>query len=304
MTQSHRSTPLVDEEGRQLESFSYTRRQTLQQCPRLFHLRYNVGVQPALLAKPLRMGSAYSDALEHADVSKVNDYYLKLIVDYPSGMREELVEEAAVVEGLATTYLAMRSEEKWTREVEFGPLVLPHGLADNGRFDGYSPEGHAYDTNVDIILLENKCKGRWGDVEKRMLEQDEQCTSYIANASIKYGVKAERIKLLYDVAVKPSYRRGKKGHAEFVAHIKSDLAARGADQHHRSIVTRTTAQCEEYLEEMRNQAEFKQVHQEKALWPQHRFACGNYGGCEMIDICYASKDEVSEIIRTKYKIER
>lgn len=291
--------PMIGSGGWVLSSFSHTRRMTVQQCPRKYYLRYEAGIEPKYLPKPLRMGSAYSDALEHRDPEVAREYYRKLLIDYPHEMFESLREEAIIVSALATTYLALYAgeQDKWLREYPFGPLQLPGNQADNGFFDGVWSDGNV------IHLLENKCKSRFMPSDEVALEWDPQVTGYVAALVAITGVPAEKIAVTYDVAIKPALRQTQKEDREgFLRRLESDIIERGAKQHKRFHLSRTTDQITEFNEDLDNLAQGMADLRAKERWAKHLFACSNYGGCEYIKLCHSPDSDAGDIINAHYNI--
>ena len=281
-----------------MESLSYSRRSQLKNCPRSFYYKYLMGIEPKILPKPLRMGSAYSNALELADPSEVSKYYM----DLPLHMTEELFTEMTIVLALATSYINIyniNNKESYTREVEFGPYQIGNtNYSENGRWDGLD------DTTPNaVLILENKLKSQFSSADVKALALDEQCTAYISAARTMYEVPASNILLTYRVTKKPAHRRGKKEtEVEFRNRVIGIINEDPTRWHEEHKVTRTDEQLNWYQEELLHAAEYMTWLENKS-YPRYTHSCGNYGGCEFLPICVATtSSEAATLIADNYNM--
>lgn len=293
--------PEVDLGGN--KSLSHSRRSTFRRCRRLYYLKYEMGLEQKEQPAPLRMGSIYSDGLEHQDPNIVRVQYSDLIAeaihDGKYHFAEQLTDELYVVEPMVETYLAKIGLPDIEREVQFtGPAY--QGYQDNGFFDGI---GEPYTPGASLLLVENKLKGRFGNAEENALATDEQLLGYILNACIKYDVGPEKVAVRYEVAKKPGLRQGKNETRDvFRARVAADI--RGNPEKYHVVIGgerlgRTQSQLDQWMHEFQRmvhdlqQEEHYTNHPEQSAlaWPMNRDACHQYGTCEMIGICGAKSDE-------------
>jgi hypothetical protein len=222
---------------------------------------------------PLRMGSAFSDALEHWDISAIDDRYAIAMMD--AGNSDHVVEEKAKVQVMATAYME-RYDQPEQREVDFEREV--NGYEDKGRFDGVN-------TSDGIELIEDKFKGRWGHADSTAVAScDEQATAYIVNASIKFKVAIEDVRMLYRATIKPQhkYNSSKETVAEYKHRVAQVVAKNPERFFHQVPVARTNHQAAEWQAELEETIAYLEWLKDRGTWRRHTHACGDYGGCEML----------------------
>lgn len=292
-------------------SFSHSRRQDIQMCPRLYYLKHIAKLEPVTTPKPLRIGSAYSDALEHKDPEMARAYYMKLIQDgAPAELADTFSEEAEIAFALSTTYLALHEDEDWEREHPFLRVIGDSKLVDRGRIDGLIITDDDDGNILRIDVLENKTKGRFGPAEIEALAMDEQLTGYIAQLSLEFSIPAEQIFVTYDIAMKPQLRMAKVdegSRTKFIARQREAILT-DANKYHKRIVDqelvgRTQEQCDKFINKtLPGLARYLELVTDEGEWREHPFSCSNYGGCAFINLCKAKPDEVQGIIAEQFKV--
>ena len=263
-----------------MSSLSHSARSTFYRCRRLWRYKYVDNLEPKQLSKGLRMGSAYSDCLEHWDPTKADEYYMPLLID--AGHQKEvewMKEELVVTKALATSY--MRLYPKHEREIPF----------DFGREKGFI-DGKFDDHNI----IENKCKARFGKHELTALALDDQCTAYISAWNQITGIPVDEITLHYHVAVKPAIRqRMTETHDAFCLRLREVC---NEERHQDHTVTREQWQVDEYREFI--EAAAHDMDNAKTF-PMNSNACTMYGMCEFAPVCLAKPEDRADVIKDNYK---
>lgn len=263
------------------KSLSHTARSVLYRCPRLFFFKYIEGLEKKRTGSGLRMGTAFSNALEHWDPTKVNEYYEELLrtstdVDLFKSATNELV----ISRCFAERY--MQSAKQHRRELEFGPWIV-NGFRWNGFIDGELEPG---------TIIENKLKSRWTAADERGLKIDDQVTGYIAAYSMMTGLDPEQIELYYHVCIKPGIRL-RKGETEqaFTLRLRATIEADWGKYFKSYRLTRTSDQVAEFIEDLAHAAQYMKWLEKSGRYPMNRTACTLYGECEMMPMCLAGSDE-------------
>ena len=174
-----------------------------------------MNLEPRETAKALRMGGAFSDALEHRNPNAVLDYYVNNVNDrYIPNIGVEI----SMVRALADTYISNIDDPTVRREVEFGPFQLGHGYHELGYFDGIK---HLEDG---ILLVENKLKTWMRDTDVEALAIDPQVSAYVHAIHLKYGMAYDKIKVEYHVSLKPALRQRKdESVANFATRVSEEV---------------------------------------------------------------------------------
>lgn len=268
-------------------SLSHSARSTLTKCPRLYKYQYIERITPKAEAKPLRMGSAYSDGLEHWTTDAVEDFYGERLLNATHANEMAwLTEELYVVRALVATYI--ERTEKHEREIEFS-----FDDGDNGFIDGRVD---------DTTIIENKCKGRFTAVDVDALRMDSQCTGYIRAQSILAGVDPEDIVLYYDVALKPLIRQKQsESHGEFLSRLEQVIYEDPDKYHQRHEVTRSQHQIDEYEYNLIDAEVIVKDRTQRLAWPRNTQACTLYGKCSMFEVCHAPPEDRAKLIKENYK---
>lgn len=120
---------------RKRKALSHSARESYQLCPRKHFFQYEMRLEPVEGKSSLRMGKAFSHALEYRDPARSIEGYWEGVPlhDRISDGKAEL--EIAQVELLAELYLARYAEDVapgriWTPEFEFKSKLLGHGFLD------------------------------------------------------------------------------------------------------------------------------------------------------------------------------
>jgi hypothetical protein len=293
-------------------SASYSRRDTYRRCPRKYYFQYELGLEPKGVQEsaPLRMGSVYAACLEHWSTEPVREAYKGYCYSASNAYeRSLLLCESTIIESLVENYLQLhrppqQAEVAW----ELQPLTKLGTGTDksilwsfNGRFDGVDA------SSKQVLIIENKLKKSFTDRDELRLKVDDQCTTYIAAASEKYGVDIPKIKVRYDVALKPGIKRTKKEtHKEFIERLKNYINDPGRSLHKSFILDRTVDQIERWVaDNERLTQKMDDDHRDNHFLPNYH-ECISFGEvCPFFKIC-SEKDQknVPEIIKTRYNIKQ
>lgn len=283
------------------DSISHSARSTLFKCPRLYFLKYVQGLSlDETISKPLRMGSAFSDALEYKNTNVVKNYYNELIFDESNPrLQEEMSDESLVVATLYDEYAKLYGEGD-ERELEFGPIDIA-GWRWNGFIDGV-------DANDETVLIENKLKGRWSPQDIEYVNKlDDQVTGYFSAYSKLTGISADDLTMQYRVTLKPGIRRKKATKTkpaetprEYTARLKQDILTRPNHYNQVEVVTRTQEQVNEWDSELEAAVEYLEFMKEQGEYPRNTSGCNLYGRCDMFDLCAAKDTDELEKAMEKY----
>lgn len=288
-----------------MESLSHSRRKDYAVCPRLFFYKYELGLKPIDTPPPLRMGAIIGKAIEDRDAEVAHAEYARMIAEAMDEQRHDLVnmllDEQAVVTAAARVKLA-RPEvtADMVPEVEFvGEDV--NGFCDNGRFDeivtDYNDGG--------ILIVERKFKtyfsGSWADE----LLMDDQITSYVRAAMLKYDVPLEKVHVQFEVLWKPRVRKTKADVTpEVFRKRKADVLVTKEADHHTillpgtDVLERNAQQLQDWWDRFERMTEDLLRERELAAgggveaWPQHPHSCFRFNRhCEFIKLCTAATQD-------------
>ena len=263
------------------ESLSHSARATLTRCARKYKYQYVDELEPKGTSKPLRMGSAYSDALEHWTVDAAYDFYAELFMSASNNTdMQYLKEELAVVVALADTY--MQLVPKHEREYEFN---LDNGF--NGFIDGYMD---------DYTLVENKCLSQWNTMREDALALDDQVTGYIAAWHLTKNIPVEDITLQYHVALKPMIRQKKsESNVEFEARLAEVIYSDPTKHHIHCETSRTQQQVAEWLDSLDVSKKLMDMYKEDGSYPMNTSNCLLYNSkCPFMDVCITGNEQLLE----------
>lgn len=287
---------VLPEAGIPKKSLSYTKKSTFLKCPRLYYYQYELGLEPRDLPKPLRMGSAFSLALEHNNPLKVVEYYKDHYFSHEGYSSDSMLYEEAVVYALASQYINKykHEEELVKRELEFKPIEFSAGYIFRGYIDGWLDKRE--------ILIENKLKSFFTDTDVEHLQIDDQITGYVAAMSKQLDIDPESILVDYRVTIKPALRK-KKGESvyDFKTRTIADIRSR-PDHYQRSFpTTRTKDQVDEWLRESNQSAMMIDEATSKKFWPKNTSSCKIFNLCEFFPLCSAKTEAEVEGVLGEYK---
>lgn len=234
-------------------AFSHGRLKCLQACPRRFYIEYERGMERIHQnAKGLRMGKAFSMALEHNNPRLVFDSMYSALIDQ-AGSKEQIEEmqiESAIVQWYAGKYIEIYGPARM-REIEYSFPIGDTGFSYRSAADGLDLH------NGKVVCIEDKFMGRWDETREQNVYLDPQPTSEI------YGVNSlgfhfdgmPNIKVdtcLYRVTLKPRIIR-KKGRGknavpeswqDYVSRAIETVEADLSEYFHEIIITKTDAEIE------------------------------------------------------------
>ena len=270
---------------------SHSSRGTFRACKRKYHWSYIKGLQQDRKPKALRMGSAWSDGLEHGRQA-IEDYYRELMMNpkTPEWDLKDASQELAILLALYDTYPFPRDE---AREVGFrhiGP-----NYEDRGQLDGLELEIIGDDTGLQaqqVAIIENKLYARFGNQEIEKLEYDEQVTSYVAAVvdndieGYEFNVTANDVKVKYRVTLKPGLRQKvNESDKDYTARCVADILAR-PDHYHREVPTsRDEVELQDFRERRDKHVMDLMYETEMGVWERSPSNCFDYGQCPFLKIC-------------------
>lgn len=265
-----------------MKKTSHSSRGTFRACKRRHHWSYTVGIEPNRKSKALRMGSAWSDALEHGK-HVLRGFYRDSMHTALEWEIDDLAHELRVLEALHDTYPYGIDE---LREVPFEHVNEELGYTDRGYLDGLKP------VDDRVIIVENKLYARFGDMEKQRLEFDEQVTSYVAALcdgdvdGFPDGIIPGLVDVNYNVTLKPALRK-KVGETDesFTARCVADIYAR-PDHYHKQIPLNRGQEELDDFRSRRDKHAIDLAYEEKMdVWERNPAACFDYGQCPFLKIC-------------------
>lgn len=266
------------------EPLSHSRIATLKACRRRYFNQYVLGLQPRQDPQPLRMGQAFTQALERWNLDPIEPSY-KPWLDMAKNQSEiaGLNHEMFIVETMASGYMKLYVQPM-RREVAFKFPLDVEGFAIRGSMDGWNP------TEVQEDKLR---KPPWKDVAEA-LSLDDQITGMLwAERRLRaeeMGVEPATLPVLpmdYRITVKPQLRRNwqKESETAFRRRIVADVADRQDYYYRRYRETRTPQQLDEHWDELNYFARAIQYEEQQGVWPKNPQACEAFGGCPFIKLC-------------------
>jgi hypothetical protein len=273
---------------------SHSSRNTFRACKRKYHWSYIKGLEQERKPKGLRMGSVWSDALEHGGHT-IDENYRQLMVSAPSWEVDQLAYERLVVNALYATY---PFKNKRRREAPF--VHEGENYQDRGQLDGLEV------TPVGVVIEENKLFARFGNMEKEKLEFDEQIDSYVAAVcdgeveGYESGCHPSQVQVEYNVTLKPALRL-KAGEylKELAARAVADIYARPEHYHRTFPVTRTEEQLDDFRMRRDKHAKDLEYELKMDVWERSPSACFDYGQCPFLKIC---RDPNAEEVPEGYRL--
>ena len=264
-------------------SISHTAKSTYLACPRRYWLKYSKRLEPKLEPKPLRMGSAFSRALEVWNVSGAVAWYDEYWTEHPAEKFAGQTLERDIVVLMARLYMEQYKDHK--RELRVPDRDIG-GCNFSGYIDGELASG---------VIVEDKFKGQWTATDIEALKQDDQSLGYVDSYSRILGCRPSEVVVEYRVTRKPGLRQRKdETDSEFLTRIEQDVRARPDHYFMVESIEFTDAQVREWLEDTEEVAAMIVTSDNAGSWPKNRASCKSFGGlCPYWRICSAtSEDEV------------
>lgn len=259
---------------------SHSSRATFKACKRKYHFSYIQELEQDRKPKALRMGSAWSDALEHGKQA-IDEMYQPLLQTAPVWELGDLAHEMRILPALYDTYPFMLVNER--REVPF--IHKGAGFEDRGQLDGLIVGINS------ATIIENKLFARWGNQEIEKLEFDSQVTGYVAalvDGDIEGvpSIPLEGIEILYNVTMKPALRKKVNEYEkDFTSRCVADIYERPEHYHRQAKPTRTHDDLEDFRIR-RNKFAMDLMYEEKmGVWERSPESCFDYGQCPFLKIC-------------------
>lgn len=276
-------------------SISHTAKTTFQRCEREYFLKYIAKLTPVETAKPLRMGSAFSDALEDWDEAAVDSWY-EQYYDAVPGSQFKMGNEPDVVRIMAESYIARYVRHE--RELEIPAHEI--GICSfRGFIDGRLDSG---------VLIEDKLKGMWMPADETALLKDDQVTGYVSMYANMTGSDPDDLEMEYRVTKKPQLRQKKtETEAEFLVRLRDTVLSEPEKYHLSFPLTRSLSDVSEWWENTRlvaDRIEALSGKTDEKDWATNFSACKRYGSlCDMWNICSARDSlELEAVLGDQYKI--
>jgi len=239
-------------------------------------------MEPVEKKSSLKMGIAFSEALEHRDPSRTAEGYWRDTPLHDRIMDRTAETEIAQVELLSALYLERYADDVapgriWTPEFEFKSELLGRGFLDAVIEE---PDGRT-------IAVENKLLGSfwWNDASRKVLAFDDQCSAYFS-ALREIGKPLD--KMLYRVTKKPSIKPdSRKGESipDYIKRLSERIEADPSYAFEQHELYRTDQQLDEFLEECAEVNEHVKLSRRREAWPKSTKACTMFGGCSFLPVC-------------------
>lgn len=276
-----------------MTSISHSAKQTFLRCPNEYYLKYVERLDGKETPKPLRMGSAFSVALEKWNAYEVNNWYNEFYEKHPK-LAMLLHVEQATTEIMAEAY--MHVYKKHEREIEIPEHVIGT-LPFRGYIDGLIEPG---------VLVEDKLKSMWTQVDEDVLPLDDQVTGYIAMYSMMSGISPDDITMLYRVTKRPALRQRKTEEVgQFIERIRADVSGRPEHYFMEIPQRRSLKDIANWWEDTRKTA--RMIEAESCLpvedaWPKNHTSCKRFNSlCPFWKICSAKDDiELESVLELDY----
>lgn len=279
---------------------SYSKREAFQTCQRKYHLKYIEKLQQRIKPKPLRMGDAYSKALEAGSADVAKAYYEQLILSSLTGDSQYLIDdyvlESRMVHALADTYLKNVALPNVQREVKFDRSI--EGINDIGFFDGliFHDDGR-------ITLIENKLKSMFLAGDEAALPMNTQLRCYVHALMNQYGIPIDKIDVRYEVALKPQIRQTKKETREMFLDRIEQVIYDDPMKYHKvftpEMVEPLVYEVPSSIVNIHNQISTQEKLPEGFIQNTNR--CGDFGGCEFLSLCKARDIDDIELALKEFK---
>lgn len=284
--------------------------QTFKTCPRMFELRYLIGLRRARKAAPLRIGGAFHNAAEVLDEYGLDAALDAVDRDYAT--HDDHYEAAlvrAMVRGYAWRWSNDTAFDKWiakevTMEASLGddmPVVA-------GKFDGcIEPQPGT----LALHEIKTKKDGVQSQAYRDALKVNEQVTTYFFIAN-KNGVRFSCT--IYDIVGKPSFepklatppekRRTKKDGTYYADVRLYDETPEDYEQRMFDVMTgepdrwfarfpvsRLGYEIEAFEREVRATVALMIQCEEMRVYPKSTGACFKFNrACEYFDFCSGERD--------------
>lgn len=280
-------TNLIDQEDREgRRTLSHSSLNTQLACHQRYAYEYVDRIEPIQRPAGLRLGGAFSKALETGDPA---DGVAKLSAEasvFTQEDQDKLTVDCAVVTGAATLYLATygRREKR-----EFGYRVRlrnPHTGAYSRTFD---LEGYADGLTDDWMLIEDKFVGKMDKVAIRRLPLDRQLA--LECYGIWRATGQEITDVSYRFTRKPSIKQ-RKGEtvAQFAERVEADYQDRPDFYLVEEPITRSATDLVRIEAELWQWAQQRRDASKAHIFPRNSSHCHDYGGCPFLPLCVGDPD--------------
>lgn len=278
---------LVDQEDREgRASLSHSSLNTQLACHQRYAYEYVDKIEPIVRSAGLRLGGAFSKALETGDpadgVAKLSGEATILTQED----QDKLTIDCAIVTGAATAYLAAygRREKR-----EFGYRVRlrnPHTGAYSRTFD---LEGYADGLTEGWELIEDKFVGKIDKVAIRRLKLDRQLA--LECYGIWRATGQEITDVSYRFTRKPSIKQ-RKGETvdEFAERVEADYKERPEFYLIEEPIERTADDLVRIEAELWQWAQQRRDAARARIFPRNSSHCHDYGGCPFLPLCVGDPD--------------
>lgn len=270
-----------------MTSLSHSTLNILQSCPKRYYYSKIENVERLGQTRGRRRGSAFSEALEHRDPSRVYTIYDKLIIDaVDQSYVDDLVCEREIVSILAKLHLDTFNDDE--REIGFDLPIDAEGEYRNRGFIDAVTYG-TDDESAYVILKEDKLMMMWSKADEAALPLNGQVLRYLDAASHIWPDKT-CLGMEYRVTKYPgTYRKVSESASEYAARVCDQLRSKKTDE---LFVTMFIAyddvaeQVAEYRKDLTTRLAEVSWRTANDAWPQAwGDACKAYGGCEFLPAC-------------------
>lgn len=278
---------LVDQEDREgRATLSHSSLNTQLACHQRYAYEYVDKIEPIVRSAGLRLGGAFSKALETGDPA---DGVAKLAGEATILTQEDqdkLTTDSAIVTGAATAYLAAygRREKR-----EFGYRIRLRN-PDTGAYSRtFDLEGYADGLTVGWELIEDKFVGQIQQVAIKRLKLDRQLA--LECYGIWRATGHEVTDVSYRFTRKPSIKQKKDETVdEFAARVEADYKERPEFYLIEEPITRTADDLVRIEAELWQWAEQRRAAQRARIYPRNSSHCHDYGGCPFLPLCVGDPD--------------
>jgi len=266
--------------------------QVMMSCEEKARLRYMERLRGSTTSA-LSVGSAVHLGFELGSVAPAIAYledergpsYLEHEAE---ALRKDGATVKAIIEGGLALWKTWPSVKERTFEVPFVNPASGHASTRHvfsGVFDGVFMPGELPEPrNPSPVLLEIKTTSRLDSAYLERLELDWQVSSYLAAASVVYGVPVRQ--MVYRIAKKPSIRQRKtETHSDFVVRLTEDYTARPEFYFEEVMVSRTDDQIRRWWFEAWELHERVLRIENGGMTVRNSRHCLDFGRCAYFDLC-------------------
>jgi hypothetical protein len=283
------------------ESLSHTRLGVLLACHQKFKWSYEENLEPAVKKVSLTMGSAFAHALELGDPEAgyrmVMEERDALALEHQGPFtviptEADAETQATIVRAASRTYLEHYGVQDVQREITMRARVRnPATGRGSNTFDVQARvDGLAGDR-----LIEDKFVGRVDTVTDRKLMLDRQVT---LGCYLVWRTTGQVIReVSYRMTKKPGIKQTQKEtHADYLARVDADYAARPEFYLHEFTLTRTPEDFLRLEQELWTWSEQIRAARRDGAFPRNTAACSEYGGCPYLALCVGEPGAIHQFV--------